>query len=198
MIAFIKGKVAHINPTQVVLETAGGIGYEVQISLYTFEKIKDQQSTSIYTHLSIKEDSHTLFGFYAEDERTLFRNLISVNGVGPSTARMILSSLTPNDLNHAIITGDITLLKAVKGIGPKTAQRLVLELQDKVKKAGVDSIDLSTQSSGASAARQEAVSALLMLGFNRIAIEKTVKKVMDASKDEMAVEEIIKIALKSL
>ncbi len=198
MIAFIKGKVAYINPTQVILETAGGIGYEIQISLYTYEKIKDQQSISIYTHLSIKEDSHTLFGFYKEDERQLFRNLISVNGVGPSTARMILSSLTPNDLNHAIITGDITLLKAVKGIGPKTAQRLVLELQDKVKKAGIDTVDISSKSTGSSAARQEAVSALLMLGFNRAAIEKTVKKVMDSSKEEMQVEEIIKIALKSL
>ncbi len=197
MIAFIKGKVVHINPTQVILETAGGIGYEVQISLYTFEKIKDQQSTSIYTHLSIKEDSHTLFGFYSEDERLLFRNLISVNGVGPSTARMILSSLSPNDLNHAIITGDITLLKAVKGIGPKTAQRLVLELQDKVKKAGIDT-SLSAPDSGTLAARQEAVSALLMLGFNRAAIEKMVKKVMDSSKNEIQVEEIIKIALKSL
>lgn len=198
MIAFIKGTVAYINPTQVILETAGGLGYEIQISLYTFEKIKDQKSVSIYTHLSIKEDSHTLFGFYAEDERTLFRNLISVNGVGPSTARMILSSLTPNDLNHAIITGDITLLKAVKGIGPKTAQRLVLELQDKVKKAGIDTVDISAHSTSNSAARQEAISALLMLGFNRAAVEKTVKKVMDASKDEIQVEEIIKIALKSL
>lgn len=198
MIAFIKGKVAYINPTQVILETAGGIGYDIQISLYTYEKIKDQQSISIYTHLSIKEDSHTLFGFYTEDERMLFRNLISVNGVGPSTARMILSSLTPSDLNHAIITGDITLLKAVKGIGPKTAQRLVLELQDKVKKAGLDTVDISKNSTATSAARQEAISALLMLGFNRAAIEKTVKKVMDASKDEMQVEEIIKIALKSL
>lgn len=198
MIAFIKGTVAYINPTQVILETAGGIGYEIQISLYTFEKIKDQKSVSIYTHLSIKEDSHTLFGFYAEDERTLFRNLISVNGVGPSTARMILSSLTPNDLNHAIITGDITLLKAVKGIGPKTAQRLVLELQDKVKKAGIETVDISAYSTSSSAARQEAISALLMLGFNRAAVEKTVKKVMDSSKDEIQVEEIIKIALKSL
>lgn len=198
MIAFIKGTVAYINPTQVILETAGGLGYEIQISLYTFEKIKDQKSVSIYTHLSIKEDSHTLFGFYAEDERTLFRNLISVNGVGPSTARMILSSLTPNDLNHAIITGDITLLKAVKGIGPKTAQRLVLELQDKVKKAGIDTVDISAHSTSNSAARQEAISALLMLGFNRAAVEKTVKKVMDTSKDEIQVEEIIKIALKSL
>lgn len=198
MIAFIKGTIAYINPTQVILETAGGLGYEIQISLYTFEKIKDQKSVSIYTHLSIKEDSHTLFGFYAEDERTLFRNLISVNGVGPSTARMILSSLTPNDLNHAIITGDITLLKAVKGIGPKTAQRLVLELQDKVKKAGIDTVDISAHSTSNSAARQEAISALLMLGFNRAAVEKTVKKVMDASKDEIQVEEIIKIALKSL
>ena len=111
---------------------------------------------------------------------------------------MILSSLTPNDLNHAIITGDITLLKAVKGIGPKTAQRLVLELQDKVKKAGIDTVDISAHSTSNSAARQEAISALLMLGFNRAAVEKTVKKVMDASKDEIQVEEIIKIALKSL
>lgn len=198
MIAFIKGKVAYINPTQVIIETNGGIGYDVQISLYTYEKVKDKESISIYTHLSIKEDSHTLFGFYSEDERQLFRNLISVNGVGPSTARMILSSLTPNDLNHAIITGDITLLKAVKGIGPKTAQRLVLELQDKVKKAGIETVELSSVNTAASAARQEAISALLMLGFNRAAIEKTVKKVMDSSKEEMQVEEIIKIALKSL
>ena len=194
MIAFIKGRVAFISPTQIVIETAGGIGYEIQISLYTFEKIKDKENISLYTHLSIKEDSHTLFGFNGEEERSLFRNLISVNGVGPSTARMILSS----DLNHAILSGDITLLKAVKGIGPKTAQRLVLELQDKVKKDGAGTTELSVRGDKSMAARQEAISALLMLGFNRAAIEKTVKKVIDTSKEDMAVEEIIKIALKTL
>lgn len=198
MIAFIKGRVAFISPTQVVIETAGGIGYEIQISLYTFEKIKDKENISIYTHLSIKEDSQTLFGFNGEEERSLFRNLISVNGVGPSTARMILSSLTPTDLNHAILSGDITLLKAVKGIGPKTAQRLVLELQDKVKKDGAGTVELSMRGDKSLAARQEAISALLMLGFNRAAVEKTVKKVIDTSKEDMVVEEIIKIALKTL
>jgi holliday junction DNA helicase RuvA len=198
MIAFIKGRAAYISPTQVIIETAAGVGYEVQISLYTFQKIKDEENIRILTHLSIKEDSHTLFGFFDEEERSLFRNLISVNGVGPSTARMILSSLNPGDLNHAIITGDITLLKAVKGIGPKTAQRLVLELQDKVKKAEGADIDLTLGAAPSSAARQEAVSALLMLGFNRANVEKVVKKVMDDSKGEMVVEQIIKIALKNL
>lgn len=198
MIAFIKGRVAFITPTHVVIETTGGIGYEAQISLYTYEKIKNEEIISLYTHLSIKEDSHTLFGFHGEEERALFRNLITVNGVGPSTARMILSSLTPGDLNHAIITGDITLLKAVKGIGPKTAQRLVLELQDKVKKGGAEAIELNLRGDKNAAARQEAVSALQMLGFNRAAVEKVVKKILDTSKEEMAVEEIIKIALKTL
>jgi Holliday junction DNA helicase RuvA len=197
MIAFVEGKVAYMSPTQVVIQ-AGGIGYEVQVSLYTFQKIKDETQCRLLTHLSIKEDSHTLFGFYSEEERSLFRNLISVNGVGPSTARMILSSLTPGDLNHAIITGDVTLLKAVKGIGPKTAQRLILELQDKVKKSGDAGMEQLGTGAAKNTARQEAVSALVMLGFNRAAVEKVVKKVADESKSEMVVEEIIKIALKSL
>lgn len=197
MIAFVEGKVAYMSPTQVVLQ-AGGIGYEVQISLYTFQKIKDDEHCRLLTHLSIKEDSHTLFGFFSEEERSLFRNLISVNGVGPSTARMILSSLTPGDLNHAIITGDVTLLKAVKGIGPKTAQRLILELQDKVKRTGDAGMEPMAVGAAKSTARQEAVSALVMLGFNRPAVEKVVKKIAEESKSEMVVEEIIKIALKSL
>lgn len=198
MIAFVKGKVVFVSPTQVIIETEGGIGYEIQISLYTFEKIKDQKSLSILTHFSIKEDSHTLFGFFDEEERSLFRNLISVNGVGPSTARMILSSLNPGDLNHAILTGDITLLKAVKGIGPKTAQRLVLELQDKVRKTELAGIPTMQGSTTMATARQEAISALLMLGFNRPNVEKIVKKVVDEAAKPMEVEEIIKIALKSL
>ena len=103
MIAFVKGRVAHVSPTQVVIETSAGIGYEIQISLYTYQKIKDEENVRLLAHLSIKEDSHTLFGFFDEEERALFRNLIVVNGVGPSTARMILSSLTPGDLNHAIM-----------------------------------------------------------------------------------------------
>lgn len=188
-----------MSPTMVVIETSGGVGYEAQISLYTFQKIKDEENVRLLTHLSIKEDSHTIFGFFDEGERSLFRNLISVNGVGPSTARMILSSLTPGDLNHAILTGDISLLKAVKGIGPKTAQRLVLELQDKVKKGESTGIEMHTAGSGAqSTARQEAISALLMLGFNRANVEKVVKKVVDDAKGDIEVEQIIKIALKNL
>lgn len=187
-----------MSPTVVIIETQGGTGYEAQISLYTYQKIKDEKNLRLLTHLSIKEDSHTLFGFFDEEERALFRNLISVNGVGPSTARMILSSLTPGDLNHAILSGDITLLKAVKGIGPKTAQRLVLELQDKVKKTGAGVQELQLGGAEASAARQEAISALLMLGFNRANVEKVVKKVVDDAKTQPAVEEIIKIALKNL
>lgn len=188
-----------MSPTMVVIETSGGVGYEAQISLYTFQKIKGEENVRLLTHLSIKEDSHTIFGFFDEGERSLFRNLISVNGVGPSTARMILSSLTPGDLNHAILTGDITLLKAVKGIGPKTAQRLVLELQDKVKKGESTGIEMHTTGSGVqSTARQEAISALLMLGFNRANVEKVVKKVVDDAKGDIEVEQIIKIALKNL
>lgn len=198
MIAFVQGKVAYMSPTVVVIETQGGTGYEAQVSLYTYQKIKDEKNLRLLTHLSIKEDSHTLFGFFDEEERALFRNLISVNGVGPSTARMILSSLTPGDLNHAILSGDITLLKAVKGIGPKTAQRLVLELQDKVKKTGPGIPELQLGGAEVSAARQEAISALLMLGFNRANVEKVVKKVVDEAKATPAVEEIIKIALKNL
>ena len=198
MIAFVQGKVAFMSPTMVVIETQGGTGYEAQVSLYTYQKIKDEKNLRLLTYLSIKEDSHTLFGFFDEEERALFRNLISVNGVGPSTARMILSSLTPGDLNHAILSGDITLLKAVKGIGPKTAQRLVLELQDKVKKTGTGIPELQLGGAEVSAARQEAISALLMLGFNRANVEKVVKKVVDEAKTAPAVEEIIKIALKNL
>src|SRR5690242_13639910 len=129
MIGYIKGKLAGISPAMALIDV-NGVGYELHISLYTFEKVKDQENCKLFTHLSIKEDSHTLFGFFEEEERIMFRNLINVSGVGASTARMILSSLSVPELQNAILRGDSALIKSVKGVGVKTSQKIVIDLQD--------------------------------------------------------------------
>ncbi len=195
MYAFLEGDLVGLNPTIAVVMCAG-IGFECQISLNTFQKIKDLKKVRLFTHLSVKEDAHTLFGFADENERELFRHLISVNGVGPSTARMVLSSLSIPDITSAIIQGNVTLIKGVKGIGPKTAQRIILELQDKLAK-GVNPVRLEGMSVSAKN-KEEASTALQMLGFSRIAVEKVIREIAVGPMADAPVEELIKIALKKL
>lgn len=194
MIAHIQGKVTHRSPTYVVID-CGGVGYGIQISLNTYGKISDTENLRLLTVLSIKEDSHTLYGFADEEERLLFLQLISVSGVGTNTARMILSSLKPAEIKAAILAGNWNLLKTIKGIGPKTAQRLVIDLQDKLKKA--ESPDLVQQAQFNSPAYSEALSALVMLGFGKAEAEKGLTKIRQQNP-ESSVEQLVKLTLKIL
>jgi len=190
----IRGRLVEKNPAYVVIE-ANGIGYQVNISLNTYTRLPDGEAVLLFTHLIVREDAWQLFGFADEHERLTFKLLISVSGVGPNTARVILSSLTANEVEAAILMENIGLLTAVKGIGAKTAQRIVLDLKDKMGK-GVSS-SFGPGSGLPSSARAEALSALEILGFNRIQVEKVVTKLVQANA-EIGVEQIVKDALKLL
>jgi holliday junction DNA helicase RuvA len=193
MYDYISGKLAFKCPTYVVIE-AGGVGYHINISLNTYSVLADERC-KLYTWLHVKEDAHTLYGFSEEGERRLFLHLISVSGIGPGTGRMILSSITPAEIQAAIVKGDVPLIQRIKGIGPKTAQRMILELQDKLKKEGPDSLTSVPQNN---TAREEALSALVMLGFGKNVAEKAIDQLIRSGNENLAVEQIIKIALKSL
>lgn len=193
MIHHLKGKLVEKNPTHVIVECAG-VGYFVNISLHTFSKLIDSESISLFTHLQVKEDSHTLFGFVEKSEREIFRLLLSVSGIGSSTARTMLSSLSPAQIRDAIAGGDAATIQSIKGIGTKTAQRVILDLRDKILKVyDIDEVSTSANNTN----KEEALSALEVLGFARRAAEKVVDKVLrqDAS---LSVENIIKLALKNL
>ncbi|MFT5737174.1 MAG: Holliday junction DNA helicase RuvA [Maribacter sp.] len=193
MIHHLKGRLAEKNPTYVIIE-CGGVGYFVHISLHTFSKLPDGELLSLYTHLQVKEDSHTLFGFAEKSEREIFRLLLSVSGIGSSTARTMLSSMSPAQIRDAIANGDAPAIQAIKGIGVKTAQMVILDLRDKILKV-YDIDELSTTSNNTN--KDEALSALEVLGFARRQAEKVVDKVIsqDAS---LSAENIIKLALKNL
>lgn len=195
MITYIKGLITFKNPTFIVVET-GGIGYHINISLYTYSKIEKLEQVKILTYLHIKEDAHTLYGFADPSERSLFALLLSVSGIGPSTARLALSSLTPDDLKHAILSENVATFKQVKGVGPKTAKRIILDLKDKLlKESGDDPISFTPQDN---TIRDEALSALMALGFNRIHVQKALNKILKEQSDVDSVESLIKIALKRL
>lgn len=197
MIAHINGQLIEKTPTYVVID-CGGVGYQLHISLNTFARLPETGVVKLLSHLSIKEDAHVLFGFWDEQERGLFRLLISVNGVGPGTARMILSSLTPSELQTAILSGQVAVLKGVKGIGEKTAQRILIDLKDKVGKSEQAPTAFSTLLAH-NKVKEEALSALVMLGFARNLAEKAVEKVLKAAGgEEPQVEQLIKQALKNL
>ncbi len=194
MITHIKGRLTEKSPTNVVIET-NGIGYWINISLTTFSQIPDQENIKLFTHLQIKEDSHSLYGFYTIKEREIFRLLISVSGVGTSTARTMLSSLTPEQVIDSISSNNVSIVQSVKGIGSKTAQRLIIELRDKVLKIyDIDDeafVDLNNTT------RQEALSALDVLGVNKKSAERLVDKIIKDNAD-ITVEEIIKETLKNI
>ena len=193
MYEFIKGTVADINPARVVVE-AGGVGYFINISLNTYSKLNGKNEVRIYTHLAVREDAHILYGFAENNERDLFRNLISVNGVGAATAIMTLSSLSYEDIIAAVATENITVLKGVKGIGIKTAQRIVIDLKDKLGKFQESTQSLFIHDN---TIKNEALSALVMLGFAKKDIENIVSKIMQ-EQPETTVENVIKQALRRI
>jgi len=193
MITHIRGKLVEKSPTYTIIE-CNGIGYFLHISLYTFSKIPDSEAVKLYTYLSVKEDSHTLFGFCDKVEREIFKLLISVSGVGTSIARTMLSSMTPEQIQHAIASEDVAVIQSVKGIGAKTAQRVIIDLKDKI----VKTYELSGDSmQSGNTIKEEALSALEVLGFSRKQVEKLVQKIVQEAPDT-AVEDIIKRALKNL
>lgn len=194
MIGSIAGKVLILNPTQVLVEV-NGIGYEINISLPTYAAIQDMQNVLLYTHQQILEDAHVMWGFATTDEKQLFKLLISVNGVGPSGARTILSATEPQDLLRWLAEENVALLQKMKGVGPKTAQRLVLELKDKV--APLIKQDVLFTDSG-NKMPKEALTALMVLGYPKPQAEKAVQRVMAEQQTELNVEAIIKLALKLL
>lgn len=193
MIDHLAGKVDSITPTYAVID-CNGVGYIAHISLNTYTKIKDSSTVKILTHLAIREDAHVLYGFADEHERELFRLLISVSGVGAATARMILSSLNPVEIEKAIASADLITLKKIKGIGAKSAERIIVDLKDKVGKSGYTSAELT----GISGGNQESLMALMALGFPKLAVEKVLLRVRQEHGSDLKVEEIIKYALKYL
>ena len=194
MFAYIDGKLAFKCPTYVVVE-AGGVGYHINISLNTYSALGNEERCKIYTWLHVKEDAHTLYGFADEGERRLFLHLISVSGIGPTTCRMMLSSITPVEIQNAIIKADVALIQQIKGIGAKSAQRIILELQDKLKKEGPDTLISMPQHH---TTREEALSALIMLGFGKQVAEKAIDNAVKKADQDLTVEQMIKIALKNL
>ena len=193
MIAHIQGKLVEKNPTEVVID-CNGVGYQVNISLHTYSLIPDLGSIKLFTYIQIKEDSHTLFGFAEKSEREIFKMLISVSGIGASIARTMLSSLEPKQIIQAIAVGDVSTVQSIKGIGSKTAQRVILDLKDKVLKVyDLDEVSILQDNTN----KDEALSALEVLGFNRKLAEKSVEKIVKENPDA-SIETIIKQALKNL
>lgn len=193
MIDYIRGEVAEITPTAVTIE-AHGVGYELNISLNTYSDLSGKKTAKLYVHESIREDAYQLYGFYDKHERELFRQLTTVSGVGPSTGRMILSSMTPKELASTIASGDAKTMTTIKGIGSKTAQRIIVDLKDKIKLDGDIEISVVTE---AHPVADEAIAALVMLGFTPKASETVVKKILKDNQD-ITVEKAIKMALKML
>ena len=193
MIAYIKGRLIEKSPTKIVVEV-NGIGYDINISLNTFEKIGDDENITIYTHLQKKEDADILFGFMTKSERKLFQQLISVSGIGPSTARTILSSISPVEIQEALISEDLNTIKSIKGIGLKTAQRLIIELKDKVDIFEKNDLDLAQEKFNV---KLEALKALEVLGFSRSKSEKIVNEIYFKDKN-IELQQLIKKSLNKL
>lgn len=193
MITHIQGKLTDKNPTHVVIE-CNGVGYMLNISLHTFSQIPEGEHLKLYTHLQVKEDSHTLYGFSSLAEREIFRLLISVSGIGSSIARTMLSALTPKQVREGIASSDVALIQSIKGIGAKTAQRVILDLKDKILKIyDIDEVSVTQGNTN----KDEALSALEVLGFVKKQAERVVDKIMITQPDA-SVEAIIKQALKNL
>jgi holliday junction DNA helicase RuvA len=196
MIAFLKGRLVHRDPTHVIIDV-NGVGYQVNISLQTFSEIKEQEQILLFTHLSIREDAHVLFGFSSEIEKKLFQQLISVNGVGPSTAIVMLSYMNTQELKSAIVHDDTAALQSIKGIGGKTAQRVIIDLKDKLKKESWEESQPSISVSPHNTLRKEALTALLTLGLPKATAEKSVDTVLKKSGNTITLEDLVKQALKN-
>ena len=193
MIDYLKGRIEEINPTELVLEN-NGVGYSVLISLQTYESLKNKSEAKVYIHYHVREDDREFFGFATKDERELFKLLIGVNSVGVATARMMLSSMSSEEFRNAILSEDIAKIKAVKGVGLKTAQKIIIELKDKIVK-GEGSAAGTIPGMGRNDDVEEATRALIMLGFSKQAISKAIQKVLKEGTAN-SVEELIKAALK--
>ncbi len=193
MITYIKGKLVEKNPTYIIVES-GGIGYFIHISLHTFSQISDEESIKLHTHFHVREDTQSLYGFFTKMEREVFRLLITVSGVGTTTARIMLSSMSPKEIQQAIASDNAALLLSVKGIGTKTAQRIIIDLRDKILKT----YDVEEISSGIdNTAKDEALSALDILGFSRKQTQRVVDTIL-RDNPAMDIENLIKQALKNL
>ena len=192
MFEFFEGKFSEITPSYIVVN-CNGVGYRIEISLNSYTALKDKKEGKVLVHLIVREDAHLLFGFESEKERQLFKYLISVNGVGANTARMILSSLSCNDFIEAVVNENVNIIKAVKGIGIKTAQRIIIDLKDNLSKFEF----AKTESVFCNKNREEALLALQTLGFNKPVIEKTLDKILK-TEASLSVEELIRQALKVL
>ncbi len=193
MITQIRGRLVEKNPTFIVVDCSG-VGYLLHISLQTFSSLPDDENVRLFTHLSIREDAHTLYGFISKKEREIFKLLISVSGVGPSIARTMLSSMSSEEIQNAIASDNVTLIQSVKGIGAKTAQRVIVDLKDKILKTfDIDEVYLTTNNTN----KEEALSALEVLGFHRKQSEKVITEILKEVPDE-TVELLIKKALKNL
>jgi len=193
MIAQIRGRLIEKTPTYAIID-CNGVGYQLNISLNTFGKIGSEENCKLYTQMIVREDAQLLYGFFDQTEKKLFQLLISVSGVGASTALTVLSAGSPTEVSEAIISGDVSWFKSVKGIGPKSAQRIIIDLKDKVG-ATLESDNIS--GTGDNTVKEEALSALVMLGFNKNQAEKTIGRILKSNSD-YGVEEVIKQALKGL
>jgi Holliday junction DNA helicase RuvA len=194
MYAYLQGKFSNKNPAQVYVDV-NGVGYEVNISLNTFSQIQHLEQGTLYTHLQIKEDAHVLFGFFDKAEKEIFLQLIGISGIGAATARMMLSSLKPEEITRAIVQGNVTLLESVKGIGKKTAERLVLELKEKVaKNQSISSVSLQQGNK----IEHDALTALTALGISRQQAEQSIQKIILAEPTGLLLEDLIKKALKAI
>ena len=193
MITQIRGRLVEKNPTDVVID-CNGVGYLLHISLNTFSALPNDENVVLYTHLSIREDAHTLYGFISKTEREVFKLLISVSGVGPSTARTMLSSMTTEDIQQAIASENVRIIQSVKGIGAKTAQRVIVDLKDKMLKTfDLDEVSIAKDNTN----KEEALSALEVLGFVRKQADKVVTNILKETPNA-SVEHLIKMALKNL
>lgn len=195
MIAYLSGPITHKNPAYIYID-CGGVGYRVNISLHTYSKIEKLDKVKILTYLQVKEDGHTLFGFAEDDERQLFAQLLSVSGIGANTARVILSYMTPEEAVGAILTEDVAALSSVKGIGPKTAKRVILDLKDKVTKLSGDNMSLLPRVDNT--VRQDALDGLAALGYPKAAIEKYLKQVIADAPELSSPGDLIKLVLKRM
>lgn len=195
MIAYIKGEITHKNPAFVVVEAAG-LGYHIHISLHTYAQIEKLEVVKLLIHQVIKEDAHLLYGFAADAERSLFRLLLSVTGVGPTSAQLVLSALSPDELRAAIVGENEATFKRVRGIGPKTAKRIILDLKDKVIKDGGEEISFTVAADGQ--LREEALAALVSLGFARPQVQRVLNTILRDHAGLQSAEQLIKLALREL
>ncbi len=196
MYDYISGSIAQITPTEVVIDNQG-IGYKLQISLQTYSEIEKSKQSKLYIYHHIRENLQIWYGFFSIEERNIFCKLIDVSGIGPNTARMMLSSMNSDEICTAIINGDVNKIKSIKGIGLKTAQRLIIELKDKIAKGSTTDLNTLLPDTNASLDKEEALSALIMLGFSKAPAEKVLSTIIKENP-KSSLEELIKLSLKRL